>query len=912
MRKGDAMGTRTILRLTLSAATAVAWAQEAPYAAWRTLTTAHYRIHYPPSLADWAQDVGSRIEGIHKAVVELVGYESPVPVRVVLADPRAEPNGMALPLLPYPYVVLWRTEPRSDDLHGGAFSTWTEEVVSHELVHIHHLTRPSRAPRVWDRIFGLPLGPLVLKCPRWVSEGYATLAEGRITGSGRPHSAIRAATLRAWARQGQLPTYEALSGMDGYQGGNMAYLVGSAYLAWLERSRPSDPEVLRRFWRQLASRKGRTFDAAFKATFGCWPAEGYQRFVAETTHDALAWEARLRAEGLREGEPVLRAPGTLRTLEVSPDGKRLLGSLEARQHAGLCIWSLVPPAPPAKPAPAARPDPLNQAEDVKPDMPEPPLLARLPTLDHRLPTDGCWVDDRTIRFQIKRADSEGTLHPGPAVWRLGRSVDLRPVQVPTPRATFLEPVHREGRWRLLLEGRELPLPGQAIGRAVLDPAGTAVWAASEVDGIWAIVKVPFTRAEGVPVFGPPEVITRTVGGAWNPALSPDGRTLYFTVLDPRGMEVRRLDLTQPPPPRVEVPAPRTFTEATVMPPPVETVHLPVVPGPLPTQPYHARAEGWVQMASGMTLGPAGEAWQVGISGADLLGRLSWQALAGFGNAAGPRGAMAGVSSAAWAWKPALAVFTDVERPSRQRFVPVAADRRRTGAELSFTRDLLGETPVWVSPVLGWERVEDPDGAWTAFTRGFAGVRAGARFLRARGPWGVTATPEVEVQTGTTRADEAHPWTLTRASLAVRFDTPALPVRVNLAGGRLTHAASEDRDLLHLGGQATSLVPVALDATRLEQPALPAFLATGDRFLRWRGEAGGTVSAYLEGTALWREGASRPPWLRVAGLRAALDNPLGATSEETLRRMRLEIGVHRPLDGAMRNRTVATVALILRP
>ena len=73
-----------------------------------------------------------------------------------------------------------------------------------------------------------------------------------------------------------------------------------------------------------------------------------------------------------------------------------------------------------------------------------------------------------------------------------------------------------------------------------------------------------------------------------------------------------------------------------------------------------------------------------------------------------------------------------------------------------------------------------------------------------------------------------------------------------------------------------------------------------------------VSAYLEGTALWNAGQDRPPFVRVAGAQFSLNAPLGSASEDVLRRMRLQVGLHRPLDGIMRNRTVATVTLVLRP
>ena len=99
---------------------------------------------------------------------------------------------------------------------------------------------------------------------------------------------------------------------------------------------------------------------------------------------------------------------------------------------------------------------------------------------------------------------------------------------------------------------------------------------------------------------------------------------------------------------------------------------------------------------------------------------------------------------------------------------------------------------------------------------------------------------------------------------------------------------------------------------MEQPALPARSATGDRFLRWRGQAGEHLRLYLEGTSVWNEGQVRPPWQRVAGLEWVLANPLAGPSEATLRRTRLELGIHRPLDGIMKGHTVATFSLIIRP
>ena len=43
-----------------------------------------------------------------------------------------------------------------------------------------------------ERVLPLPIGPVFWNSPRWVDEGYATLVEGALTGSGRPSSTYRA------------------------------------------------------------------------------------------------------------------------------------------------------------------------------------------------------------------------------------------------------------------------------------------------------------------------------------------------------------------------------------------------------------------------------------------------------------------------------------------------------------------------------------------------------------------------------------------------------------------------------------------------------------------------------------------------------------------------------------------------
>jgi hypothetical protein len=328
-------------------------------------------------------------------------------------------------------------------------------------------------------------------------------------------------------------------------------------------------------------------------------------------------------------------------------------------------------------------------------------------------------------------------------------------------------------------------------------------------------------------------------------------------------------------------------------------------------PYSALATPWLQPVAGIALGPAGKSLQAGVAGTDLLGRFSWLVLGAFGNAAGPRGAMAGFSSTAWAWNPSFTLFSSLERPSRQAFAPVAADRERRGAEAALTWTRQGDLAFWINPVAAFERVEALEGPGPASTRSLLGIRAGLRFLHARGSWGLSVLPSLQAFPGVTTGTATRHWSLVRPDLALGLETPLLPLTLRASGGIL-HQDASGAEAFHLGGMATSLVPQSLDCDLIEQPALPAQLARGDRFFRWRGEAGGTVRAYLESTQVWQAGGPRGPAQRVAGVQYTSDAPFGLPRDLLHKRIRLQAGLHRPLDGIMRNRTVGTLSLLLRP
>jgi hypothetical protein len=831
---------------------------QAPDAAWLTFTTAHYRIHCPAAFEGFGREVAGRVEGIHAQYLGLVGFVYEKPIDILILDPVMEANGMALPVFQRPHVVLWKTAPEADSVIGH-HRGWAELVVAHELGHMHHLLRPQRKPNLWQRWTAV-IGPLPEKAPRWVTEGYATLIEGKLTGSGRPHSAVRAAILRQWSLEGKLPSYEALSGTGGFLGGSMAYLGGSAYLEWLE-TKAADPKVFQALWTRLAGK--RKFDDAFLATFGFGPKDGYQRFCAELTHTALELERRVKAQGLREGELFTQLKGEVTGLALSPDGAKLLARVLDPKQPGLYVWDLKAPV-----AKKVKPKDPDEPADHAPAAPVVAPNQRLGRIHGALPWKPVWTSANTVAFQLRLADGEGVLQPQPWQWQPGTAP--RPAAAP-PKAT----------------------------------GGIVTW--KEVDGIWNLVD-----AAGKP-------LTRNLAAAWNPTTTPDGKWIYYTQLSATGLQIRRLDTSLPP------------LEAKALPvdpePLVRNVALPKAdePSPLPppvdvaSHPYRIGESHDLFSLVGISSSPAGVNTQLGLGGNDILGRLNWQVLAGLGlgnvagmnlgNLAGPRGAMAGASWHGWRWAPSLQLFSSLERPSNQDFLSVQGfDRERQGFELAFEREDLGRPRHTLRPYAAAERVTPRGG--TSLSRSLVGVDAGLGSHWSRNDQGLQLGLAVREQQGRT---EGQAWQLTRITFRAGWINPWVPLAVLAEGGRLGGQPTA-LDQFHLGGVPTSLLPTSLDANRVVQAALPAYTATGNRLQRLRGELGGPVQLYLEHSTIWQDSSPKPTAQRVAGLE--LDSRRLGLPQETLRRLMgnlsFTLGVHRPLDGIMKGRTVGTISLLLRP
>lgn len=906
-----------VVLILLSLATTASAAP--PHAEWRTTRSEHYRVHYPVELEAWALRAASRLESARDLVEPVIGWEDESVVDVLVIDPMASANGMALPFLNRPRMILWTNPPPGSSMIGF-YEDWMELLIIHEQVHLTHLLRPSRNPWTRLRSLYLQLGPITSKAPRWAIEGYATVLEGRLTGSGRPQGDGRAAILRQWALEGKLPSYGRLaSDSQSWMGMSMAYLVGSAYLEWLERR--SGEESLRNLWARLTARQERSFAVAFEGVFGDSPADLYDRFAAELTYDALALE-RLIPEPV-DGDLWQDLSWSTGRPAVSPDGELLAVVLRGRERPDrLVVWEIEDDGESQSKyeeriSEMLERDPTDVAPvRVKPLAREPKYVLAAPLVGGlRTPS---WTREGELLYVTYEPDVDGFLSPQVWRWnpesgrneRLPATDDLRsPASAP---GGFVAIRNRAGhselvRWR---NGEIESLAGPSLTSSFADPAvapdGSRVVFTQHVDGRWelrsldlgsgeletldrpagaTILSTPAFSPDGEEIYAtagtdgfldiwrwrgesPAERVTLSWGGSLAPALGADG-SMFFLSIDSDGRDLRRISTDALEPIEIDLGGiaesagidgftgtKETITSSLARPDRSEPASLEVRPTS-GSKPYGAGRQEPFFVTGGGRYASA-ESIEAGVQFGDVVGRLG-TTLVGSISSGGPEG---GALSSEWrGWPVTLgARLYSFERDLDEQ--PAASLEssfpiERTGVELTASRRWIrGSGSDRILLGSGYEEVTR-DRNDQDEVRVFGSATIGRAMRIGTGDSSVRGGFRLEAMHLDGDTEET---TISGAAL-----WGALDLGVKIRGGIGYRRATDDRAVLDVGGIDSSLQPHSDSVRRWAEPALPLGLASGSELEAFWIELPASLSPFYRGYRL--DGGD---WIELAGLTLDLE------------------------------------------
>jgi hypothetical protein len=575
------IGLRSSCGWLLAVVGAVLWtaatgaAQTPPDVRYLRFDTEHFRVVFPDGMEDFARRAAAAAEWAYAGLSD--GFVEPPPGRIalVIADPTDFPNATATPIPSNRVVLLATPDIASSTLNY--YTDWVDVTLAHELTHIFHLGRADGIWRIGQAVLGRApfLFPAFYQ-PRWVIEGLATYYESRLTGAGRAYGSRFPSLLAAAAAGG---AFRPVDGADGispiWPAGHTPYAYGGLFFrAMAERHGDA---ALGEFVRRGARRLPYLANWAAGEPFGATLTGAWNEWSREFRSEAERRADSLRAGGMTVGVPRSEVGWVVASPRYAPNGGRLaftiitptddpatvvvdaatgrVVSRRRRNGTGGHAWSadsraLLLSQPEFRDRYRVYRD-LYHLDTETGDERRLTRVARLSSPD--LAPDG-----RTLV----------AVQTGEASNRLVR-VDLQTLEI-APLTELTDSVNWEHpRWSPdgALIAAERWVEGGVIDLVVLSRSGEPVWQVTRDDALdvtpawspdgryllWAsdragasdiyAAEVPEgVRSESGAGARDGRVwrVTRTLGGARDPDVSPDGKRLAYVALRPRGMRVEEI------------------------------------------------------------------------------------------------------------------------------------------------------------------------------------------------------------------------------------------------------------------------------------------------------------------------------------------------------------------------------------
>jgi Tol biopolymer transport system component len=277
---------------------------------WRSIHSPHFDVHYHEPLGNAARILLARAETANDNIERSLGLSLSQRVAIVLADDDDAANGFATPL---PYNSIWLRAVAPEDMSPLAdYDDWYFTLLTHEHTHIVHLEEASGLPRLLQHVFGRFYTPQQ-RLPGWLIEGLAVVEESAHTSGGRVRSSQFEMYLRTDALQDRFLGLDFVT-FDGepWPHGNVRYAYGAAFLQFIAHRYGT--QALGRF----AAEYGRRIvpygvNRALKRATGETFVALYAAFRGSVLARAHAVQAQVQRRGIVEGRRVTRHGELTRT-----------------------------------------------------------------------------------------------------------------------------------------------------------------------------------------------------------------------------------------------------------------------------------------------------------------------------------------------------------------------------------------------------------------------------------------------------------------------------------------------------------------------------------------------------------------------------------------------------------------------
>ena len=536
---------------------------------WRTIDTDHFSIHYGQALEPQAQRAAQYLEEIHQKLSPKMKWKPWGRTQVVLTDNNDDANGFAT-VLPYNWMQL-RVVPPKPEEELSTYDDWLKLLITHEYTHVLHLDQYGGVWHFFRILFGKMASPNGLT-PNWVKEGIATYNETAETHGGRGRSTLGAMLIRTAVLKDQFPPIDRADGAHWeWPATKLPYIMGVEFLEYLADTYGEDKiiEFNRRTsrspWIGAVNRQSKkVFGKSFYKLWDEWHAFLTKKYQAEFAHfeetpsevlkapqkkgsllelPAFSVDGRflyfvasdphhathLWRQEWESGKSEKVLAGGVDALDISPDGKQMVYSKEGaykRYNRYSDLW-------------------IRDLEKKKSRQLTKGLRARDP---------GFFPDGKRVVFVAHSPLGDAlkilTLEDKKTADLYADPADLtqfhNPRVSPDGKGIVVTAFHFQKGWDLFwirADGQQVrPLTHNGFSietRAIWSADGKFIYYSSDEDGISNIYRMAFPS-------GRVEKITQVLTGAFQPALSPDGKTLVVKYYTGKGYELRKMETAKSP------------------------------------------------------------------------------------------------------------------------------------------------------------------------------------------------------------------------------------------------------------------------------------------------------------------------------------------------------------------------------